>query len=145
MTDFSTPRRMGGGAFVVLFVKSLKELFGAVFIGIGCLVFKGDHNSLVSILLKVMIVLASLLVLSLAVAFARYYFRKFHIDGDQLVFTHGLTTKRTTNIPLSRVHTLRTNRGLFYRIFDLRGVSFDTLASDKQEVELILKIGRAHV
>lgn len=138
MTDFSTPRRMGGGAFVVLFVKSLKELFGAVFIGIGYLVFKSDHDSSVSILFRVMIALASLIVLSLAVAFVRYYFRKFHIEGDQLVFTHGLTTKRTTNIPLSRVHTLRTNRGLFYRIFDLRGVSFDTLASDKQEVELIL-------
>lgn len=71
MTDFSTPRRMGGGAFVVLFVKSLKELFGAVFIGIGYLVFKSDHDSSVSILFRVMIALASLIVLSLAVAFVR--------------------------------------------------------------------------
>ena len=137
MTDFSTPRRMSAGAFVVMFVKSLKEFVGAGFIAIGYLVLRPDDNNS-PVLLKALIAILSLVALSLIMAFVRYYFRRFHIEGDKLIFTHGFASKRTTSIPLSRVHTLRTNRGLFYRIFDLRGVAFDTLASDKQEVELIL-------
>lgn len=137
MTDFSTPRRMSAGAFVVLFIKSLKEFVGAGFIAIGYLVLRPDDSNS-PVLFRAVIALLTFIALSLVTAFVRYYFRRFHIEGDKLIFTHGFAAKRTTSIPLSRVHTLRTNRGLFYRIFDLRGVAFDTLASDKQEVELIL-------
>lgn len=137
MTDFSTPRQMSAGAFVVLFVKSLKEFVGAGVIAIGYLLFSPDDNNSPA-LIKAAIALVTLVALSLISAFVKFYFRRFHIEGDKLIFTHGFAAKRTTSIPLSRVHTLRTNRGLFYRIFDLRGVAFDTLASDKQEVELIL-------
>lgn len=139
MTDFSTPRRMSASAFVVMAVKSFKELSGAVLIGFIYLMFRGDddHSSF-HVLLKIAICVGALAALSVTVAFSKYYFQKFHIENDKLIFTHGFASKQTKNIPLSRIHTLRTKRGLFYRIFDLRGVTFDTLASDKQEVELIL-------
>lgn len=39
---------------------------------------------------------------------------------------------------MAKVHTLRTRKGLFYRLLDIRGITFDTLASNMEEIELIL-------
>lgn len=46
--------------------------------------------------------------------------------------------KERTSIPLDKIQSLRTKRGFMYRLFDMTGVSFDTLASKAKEIELIL-------
>lgn len=137
MTDFSTPRRMSPGAFVIMFLKSFKDIVGAAFVALVYLLYD-SHDSGGRLFWKFALTAGVILTYSLAVAFTRYYFRKFHIEGDKLIYTRGLAEKQTTSIPLSRIHTLRTKRGLVYRLLSMRGVAFDTLASDKQEVELIL-------
>lgn len=139
MTDFSTPRRMSVGAFVIMFIKSLREYTGVLLIAIPPALFGTDNTkSPLEIIILIAVIIGGVIVLSLLTAFMRYYFRKFHIEDHKLIFAHGIVTRMTTSIPLSRVHTLRTRRGLFYRLLDMRGVAFDTLASDRQEVELIL-------
>ncbi|WP_304471842.1 PH domain-containing protein, partial [uncultured Muribaculum sp.] len=137
MTDFSTPRRMSPGAFVIMFLKSFKDIVGAAFVVLVYMLYN-SHDSGGRLFWKFALAAGIILTYSLAVAFTRYYFRKFHIEGDKLIYTRGLAEKQTTSIPLSRIHTLRTKRGLVYRLLSMRGVAFDTLASDKQEVELIL-------
>lgn len=136
MTDFSTPRRMSAGAFAIIFLKAFREIAGAAFVATVFLLYDIDFFG--SMAARGMLAAGVILALALAVAFPRYYFRKFHIEGDKLVYTRGMASKQTTSIPLSRVHTLRTKRGLFYRLLAMRGVAFDTLASEQQEVELIL-------
>lgn len=136
MTDFSTPRRMSAGAFAIIFLKAFREIAGVAFVATVFLLY--DIDSFGSMAARGMLAAGVILALALAVAFSRYYFRKFHIEGDKLVYTRGMASKQTTSIPLSRVHTLRTKRGLFYRLLAMRGVAFDTLASEQQEVELIL-------
>lgn len=138
MNDFSSPRRMSAGALIILFQKSLKEIAGATFVAIGYVVYDSFGSSLGEAALNLLITIGVIFALSLLVAFLSYYFRKFHIEGDKLVYTHGFAAKQTMSIPLSRVHTLRTKKGLFYRLLDMRGVTFDTLASEQEEVELIL-------
>ena len=137
MTDFSTPRRMSPGAFVIMFLKSFKDIVGAAFVALVYMLYN-SHDSGGRLFWKFALAAGIILTYSLAVAFTKYYFRKFHIEGDKLIYTRGLAEKQTTSIPLSRIHTLRTKRGLVYRLLSMRGVAFDTLASDKQEVELIL-------
>ena len=63
---------------------------------------------------------------------------KFHVEDGNLIYRHNLISRATTTIPLSRIHTLRTRQGLLYRLFDLRGVLFDTLAAKEEEIELVL-------
>lgn len=137
MTDFSTPRRMSAGAFVILLQKSFREIVGTTFIAIAYLLFDIFNSDTFNIL-ELLAVAAVLFTLPFLTAFLKYYFCKFHIEGDKLIFTYGLASKKTTSIPLSRVHTMRTKSGLFYRLLDLHGVTFDTLATYSQEVELIL-------
>mgnify|MGYP002445827085 CR=1 FL=1 len=130
---------MSPSAFAIIFLKTFKEVAGASVMAVLLLLFRDDDDKSVSgTMLAVAAILGCTAVISLLVAFFKYYFRKFHIQDGKLIFTSGFASKRTTNIPLSRVHTLRTKRGLFYRLLDLRGVSFDTLATELEEVELIL-------
>ena len=137
MTDFSTPRRMSPGAFLIMFLKSFREIIGVTFVAIVYL-FYDSSDSDGSPFRKAALAAGIILVYSLPVAFARYYFRKFHIEGDKLIYTHGVAKRETVSIPLSSVHNLRTKSGLVYRLLGMRGVAFDTLASDDREVELIL-------
>lgn len=139
MNDFSTPRRMSASAFVVLFITAFEKLAGAVFLFVAYRLFCHDADtSSVQMVLRIAISIAALTALALIIAFTKYYFRKYSIEGDKLIFTHGFAAKNSTSIPLSKVHNMRTNRGLFYRIFNLRGIRFDTLADESVEVELIL-------
>lgn len=138
-TDFSTPRRMSPGAFAIMLLKSFRELFGVSFVAIGYIaIFNSDDKSFSSIALRILVAIGLIVGLGLLITFTRYYFRKFHVEGDKLIFSQGYASKRTSSIPLSRVHTLRTKKGLLYRLFDMRGITFDTLASKYEEVELIL-------
>ena len=82
--------------------------------------------------------LAAFLALAAAVAFVNYYYRKYYVEDGNLVFIHGALRKEKTSVPLGKVQSLRTKRGPIYRLLDMRGVSFDTLASASAEIELIL-------
>jgi len=137
MTDFSIPRRMSPAAFIIIFLKSLRDFIGVSFIAIIYLLVDIYNSSTID-LGEVAFAVVFTVALPAAIAFIRYYFSKFHIENDKLIFTHGFGFKQTTSIPLSKVHTLRTKRGIFYRLTEMRGVTFDTLASSTQEVELIL-------
>lgn len=139
MNDFSTPRRMGGSAFVFLFLKNFKEFIALPVIFFGYKLYQDYGNKSPSeILLTVATIFVATIAIALLAAFAGYYFKKFHIKGDKLIFSYGFLSKNTTSIPLSKVHTFRTKKGLFYRLLDIRGISFDTLATNMQELELIL-------
>ena len=138
MNDFSSPRRMGVGAYVILFIKTLRESVGILFVGGASLIFREAGNSISMTMLRIAAILTVALAFALIMAFSRYYFRKFHIEGDRLIFTHGFAAKNTTSIPLEKIHNLSTRKGLLYRLLDMRGIAFDTLASDKFDVELIL-------
>lgn len=137
MSDFSTPRRMSPAAFIVIWMQTFQQLITTFIVIIGMMLFDEDLVYSQRLIMSVAFI-GGALALSAGVAFLKYYFRKYHIEGDSLIYTHGLAFKNTTSVPLERIHNLRTKSGIFYRLVDMRGVSFDTLASEKQEVELIL-------
>lgn len=137
MNDFSTPRRMSPAAFIVIWMQTFQQLITTFIVIIGMMLFDDDLVYSQRLIMSVAFI-GGALALSAGVAFLKYYFRKYHIEGDSLIYTHGLAFKNTTSVPLERIHNLRTKSGIFYRLVDMRGVSFDTLASEKQEVELIL-------
>ena len=86
----------------------------------------------------VLLLLAGYLALAAVIAFVSWYFKKYYIEGGKLIFIHGLLSKETTSIPLSKVQSMRTKQGFIYRVMEMRGVLFDTLASKSAEIELIL-------
>lgn len=137
--DFSEPRRMSGSAYWVLFAKGLKEyagfvVFWVVMIAIGSEVERTFKDKVEIVLL----LLAGYLALAAVIAFVSWYFKKYYIEGGKLIFIHGLLSKETTSIPLSKVQSMRTKQGFIYRVLEMRGVLFDTLASKSAEIELIL-------
>lgn len=137
--DFSRPRRMSKSALVVFFVKNLRGNTGLFLL---CLAlnpgFRDDETPLWQALLIALAMLAAFLVLAAAAAFVSYHYRKYYVEDGNLVFLHGALRKEKTSVPLRKVQTLRTKRGLIYRMLDMKGVSFDTLASASAEIELIL-------
>lgn len=138
--DFSEPRRMSGSAYVVLLAKVLRQYASLFFILVFLKIFDSDSPfSFVERVMRVSVIAAGYLVVAAVSAFVSYYFRKYYIKDGKLVFMHGLLNKETTSIPLGRVQSLRTKRGFVYRLLELRGVLFDTLASRTAEIELILE------
>ena len=138
--DFSEPRRMSGSAYVVLLAKVLRQYASLFFILVFLKIFDSDSPfSFVERVMRVSVIAAGYLVVAAVSAFVSYYFRKYYIKDGKLVFMHGLLNKETTSIPLDRVQSLRTKRGFVYRLLELRGVLFDTLASRTAEIELILE------
>lgn len=139
VTEFSRPRRMSKSALAVFFVKNLRGYAGLFLL---CLAlnpgFRDDETPLWQALLIALAMLAAFLVLAATVAFVNYYYRKYYVEDGNLVFIHGALRKEKTSVPLGKVQSLRTKRGPIYRLLDMRGVSFDTLASASAEIELIL-------
>lgn len=128
---------MSPAAFIVIWMQTFQQLITTFIVIIGMMLFDDELVFSQRLIMAVAFV-GGAIALSAGVAFLKYYFRKYHIEGDSLIYTHGLAFKNTTSVPLERIHNLRTKSGIFYRLVDMRGVSFDTLASEKQEVELIL-------
>lgn len=128
---------MSASAYVVLLVKALRQYASVFLILILIRAFDGQRPFAET----VGIIAAwggGYLALAAVTAFTGYYFRKYYIEDGKLVFIHGLFSKETTSIPLDRVQSLRTRQGFVYRLLDMRGVLFDTLASQSAEIELIL-------
>ena len=137
--DFSKPRRMSRSAYVVLLAKALRQYASLFFILIIIKVFDSDdQHSFMRTVGLISVMAAGYLLLAAVTAFVSYYFRKYYIEDGKLVFMHGLFNKETTSIPLDRVQSLRTRQGFVYRLLEMRGVLFDTLASKTEEIELIL-------
>lgn len=137
MTDFSVPQRMSLGGFLIYFLKYLRLTFNITIVYLVCQIFASDE-SLVETLPKIVAFLGLTVVLALVLAAIAFFQIKFHVEGGNLIYRHSLINRATTTIPLSRIHTLRTRQGLLYRLFGLRGILFDTLAAQGDEIELIL-------
>lgn len=136
MTDFSKPQRMGLRAFIIIFIKAFIDIIGAVIVyTIISDIIWSDSSTWLRILSY------SVIVIFLAVIYAigAYFQIKFYIKDGNLIFTHGIIQRVNTTIPLDKIHSLRTNQGLWYRLLDMRGIVFDTLASKGAEVEIILE------
>ena len=128
---------MSASAYVVLLVKALRQYASVFLILILIKAFDGQRPFAETVGIIAAWV-GSYLALAAVTAFTGYYFRKYYIEDGKLVFIHGLFSKETTSIPLDRVQSLRTRQGFVYRLLDMRGVLFDTLASQSAEIELIL-------
>ncbi len=137
MIDFSKPKRMSLSALFIIFTKNFKSFFGAFVVLILIKMFDSDI-SLAKRGLVTLLSFGALTAVSFVTALIAYMPKKFYVSDGNLIFSHGLFHRETSTIPLDRIHTLRTRRGLWYRLFEMRGISFDTLASRGEEIELIL-------
>lgn len=135
---FSSPQRMSHSAIPVIFFNLLKSQYQEL-IAFVIILFIGndDITTFQKILYPVLAIVLYMLYVGIWTYF-KYHFFKFHVNGDNLVVNRGVFHKETLNIPTYKIHSLRTKSGFFYRLFDMQGVSFDTLASKSKEVELIL-------
>ena len=137
--DFSVPRRMSGSAFWVLMAKGLRA-YASIFVILIVmkLIDTDDYHGFFDKMRAVFMLCAAYLAVAALTAFISWYFKKYYVEGGKLVFIHGIISKETTSIPLSKVQSMRTKQGFIYSVLELRGVLFDTLASKSAEIELIL-------
>lgn len=139
MTDFSQPQRMSKSAFVIILLNTFRALIGVLFFYAIIGISKSESaDSTISILLRALVLLGVGMGIAAIIALGSYLTKKFYIKDGSLIFSHGLFRRENLTIPLDRIHSLRTKRGLFYRLCGMRGIVFDTLASKAAEVELIL-------
>lgn len=137
MTDyeFSHPQRMSPAALVIIFAKLFKRCMAPLSIaGVYNIVTAPADDKWKVIIM----VLAGCVSVPLIWALLSYFSKKFFIKDGNLVFTHGLLSREKNIVPLDRVHSLRTEKGIWFRLLDMRGIIFDTLATKDEEIELIL-------
>lgn len=138
-TDYAVPRRMSKSAFVVICYNSIKQYMGWFFLIFVLQFFDANKQvSFIETISKQLLFIGGLLVLAIVSAFVNYYYKKFYVKDGNLIFMHGFFHRETTSIPVYKIHSMRTKRGVLYRMLDMKGVSFDTLASKSEEIELIL-------
>lgn len=139
INDFSIPRRMSKSAFVIFFVKALRSYASLILILFAVRIFdSSDETSVMEYIIMLLSYLAGFIAISLITAFLSFYFKKYYVEDGNLIFIHGVIQHERTSIPLNKIQSLRTKSGLIYRMLDMKGVSFDTLASRTEEIELIL-------
>lgn len=139
INDFSIPRRMSKSAFVIFFVKALRSYASLILILFTVRIFdSSDETSVMEYIIMLLSYLAGFIALSLITAFLSFYFKKYYVEDGNLIFIHGVIQHERTSIPLNKIQSLRTKSGLIYRMLDMKGISFDTLASRTEEIELIL-------
>ena len=137
--DFSVPRRMSKSAFVVLYFNRLQNLVSIFFVVAILNIFDSEkQQSFLEILGILFLIFLGCLLIGALEAFIDYYFKRYYVKDGNLIFMHGFIHRETTSIPVFKIHSMRTKRGLLYRMLDMKGVSFDTLASKTVEIELIL-------
>lgn len=137
--DFSTPRRMSKSSLPILIANRLKDSVKLLVIFLVPMIYNAAKGTPSTFSFLKYLGLAALIVLIyIGEALLKYYFHQYHIKDGKLVMRHGMLSKTTKSIPLDRVHTLRTKRGLLYRLMGVRGISFDTLSDDDNDLELIL-------
>lgn len=137
--DFSTPRRMSKSSLPILIANRLKDSVKLLAIFLVPMIYNAAKGTPSTFSFLKYLGLAALIVLIyIGEALLKYYFHQYHIKDGKLVMRHGMLSKTTKSIPLDRVHTLRTKRGLLYRLMGVRGISFDTLSDDDNDLELIL-------
>lgn len=139
INDFSIPRRMSKSAFVIFFVKALRSYASLILILFTVRIFdSSNETSVMEYIIMLLSYLAAFIAISLTTAFLGFYFKKYYVEDGNLIFIHGVIQHERTSIPLNKIQSLRTKSGLIYRMLDMKGVSFDTLASRTEEIELIL-------
>lgn len=139
INDFSIPRRMSKSAFVIFFVKALRSYASLILILFTVRIFdSSNETSVMEYIIMLLSYLAAFIAISLITAFLSFYFKKYYVEDGNLIFIHGVIQHERTSIPLNKIQSLRTKSGLIYRMLDMKGVSFDTLASRTEEIELIL-------
>lgn len=139
INDFSIPRRMSKSAFVIFFVKALRSYASLILILFTVRIFdSSNETSVMEYIIMLLSYLAAFIAISLITAFLSFYFKKYYVEDGNLIFIHGVIQHERTSVPLNKIQSLRTKSGLIYRMLDMKGVSFDTLASRTEEIELIL-------
>ncbi|MDE7412794.1 MAG: PH domain-containing protein [Muribaculaceae bacterium] len=111
------------GLFITVAIISIPKALSSGILGIGTII---------------LLCIGGCMVLSAIEAFLSYFSKKFYINKGNLIFIHGIINRENTIVPLDRIHSLRTKMGVFYRLLDMRGIIFDTLATKQEEIELIL-------
>ena len=135
---FSSPQRMSRSALPVIYFNLMRSEYQEL-IAFLIIIFIGNDNlsPVKKILYPALAILLYLLYIGVRM-FVKYHFLKFHVANSSLIISRGMFHKETLSIPTYKIYSMRTKSGFFYRLFDMKGVSFDTLASKGKEAELIL-------
>lgn len=129
---------MSLSALPILYTNYFKSNWNELF-GLALLIYIGTDD--LTMIQKILYPMALLLLYFIAVGiqtYLRYRFFKFYIADGHLIVEKGIFKKQTVSIPTYKIYSLRTKSGFFYRLFDMKGISVDTLADKEREVELIL-------
>lgn len=128
---------MSLGAFLIYFLKYWRLTVNMVIIFMAYEIFLSD-GGFGEVFTKIAAMTGATAALALVMAFIAYIQIKFHVADGNIIYRHHLISSATTTIPLNRIQALRTRQDILYRLFELRGVLFDTLADKEEEIELIL-------
>ncbi len=131
----SHPQRMSPAALVIIYAKLFKRSLGPLSFPAFYSLFTSTSEDRVFIILMI---IGLCLFVPFILALLSYFTKKFYIKDGNLIFIYGLINRENTIVPLDHVHSLRTEKGIWFRLLDMRGIIFDTLATRQEEIELIL-------
>lgn len=122
-----------------MFAKLFKQLLAAVVTLSFINLLRSSINiSKFGVVLLILLPLGLTVILTLILTSISFFPKRFYIKDGNLIFIHGLISRENTVVPLDRVHSLRTEKGIWFRLLNMRGIIFDTLATRQEEIELIL-------
>lgn len=85
---------------------------------------------------RITLVAVTFIVVTVTVAFLRFWFFRYRIEGNSILIRDGILKKTQLDIKFDRIQAINTQQNIVFRQFDLVTVKFDTAGSSKQEGHL---------
>ncbi|OXM99472.1 PH domain-containing protein [Bifidobacterium vansinderenii] len=105
------------------FVQNLHDVIpGSVYDSAQDSVIRLSTHSTLSIVLTIMLVLASMLAVSIVRSLMRYYRFEVWRRGGELIIVRGLFTRRSVTIPVRRIQTITVQQSVLRRLLHLSSV-----------------------
>ncbi|MGB5981950.1 MAG: PH domain-containing protein [Nonlabens sp.] len=128
MLDLSTPQRQSKKSIILYLLKGIKSVVAYFIFG-----FFGSRSMGEWYFIGFSIFMSFVALIG---PFIRYYFFKFHIDGDEFIINKGWLQKENKAVPLERIQSININQNLLQRILGIASLEVDTAGSKAKELEI---------
>lgn len=134
--DFKAYTRMGTDALLLMCMRGM-AMFLWKFWPIALIVLFRENRS-ETVFLRLGLFILAIAIFGIISKSITYFTTYFKVSDQCIILKSGFFNKKVKSIPLERIHTIRTKSGFFYRLVDMVSISFDSIASEDVEIELLL-------
>jgi putative membrane protein len=130
--DWHLPQRQSASGLLIILYKAVITFVKAIWPVLVIILFRESSNK--SGYLQVLVAVIGIIVL--VSSLVNFYYFRFFIQQDDMVFRKGLINKKIITIPLKNIQAVHIEQTWMHQLFKIARVKIDTAGSDKAEATI---------